>query len=127
MAESRSVARLFYRASFSGIMAALQTRYAVMLSFLPFAALVGALVRSRTAGNAAGSLPAVFLALTAISQLPVLLLDSSEVGRHALLASVAMSYLMLYLAFFCLLMVFGDPSGRLVRTATASATPVTNL
>jgi hypothetical protein len=113
---SRSIARLSSHFTFGEAMARLSPVYAALLSFVPFAGLLALVAMLRRMRAQPASLaPAMFLALVAISQLPVVILSIAAAGRHALLASVSMNYLALYLVLFCVSLALGDPRKALAR------------
>jgi hypothetical protein len=111
---SRSLSRLSNAFTFGGIMARLRPHEAFALSLIPFGVLL-ALAGSRTMrANATSLIPPLFFALVTISQFPVVILSIDAVPRHALLASVSMNLLALYLVLFGLSVTLRQRSGACV-------------
>jgi hypothetical protein len=116
----RSVAKGCARLTFAGLIERLGPSAGRVLSAVPFVVLAVLLVASPTIRTQPSIVvPALFFAAVAIFQLPVVLLDADGIPRHALLASISVNHLTVYLLLLCVSQVAHRV--RRARTSRVSA------
>jgi len=98
----RSVAKGCARLTFTWLIARLGPSAGRVLSAVPFVVLAVLLIASHTIRTQPSIVvPALFFAAVVIFQLPVVLLDADGIPRHALLASISVNHLTVYLLLLC--------------------------